>query len=76
MLKMKNNCEKCGAVTGLADPACICSFECTFCAECASAMECICPNCSGNLVLRPTRSKSPLAAAAGQVAKKLFGGAK
>lgn len=74
MLKMKGNCEKCRAATGLTDPAYICSFECTFCAECASGMEYLCPNCSGKLVLRPTRTKNPLAAAASQVSKKLFGG--
>lgn len=74
MLKMKNQCEKCHAQTGLADIAFICSFECTFCADCTQKMSNICPNCSGELVKRPIRVKSPIAVAAAQVSKKLFGG--
>lgn len=74
MLKMKNTCEKCQAQTGLADIAFICSFECTFCADCTQKMNCICPNCSGELVKRPTRVKSPIAVAASQISKKLLGG--
>ena len=37
-------------------PAAICSFECTFCVECAEAMEHVCPNCAGELVPRPRRA--------------------
>ncbi|RYY11673.1 MAG: DUF1272 domain-containing protein, partial [Alphaproteobacteria bacterium] len=33
----------------------ICSFECTFCAECADALDERCPNCGGELLDRPTR---------------------
>lgn len=29
MLKMKKQCEKCKALTGLVDVAYICSYECT-----------------------------------------------
>lgn len=74
MLKMKNQCEKCHAKTALTDIAYICSFECTFCQDCANKMARICPNCRGELVRRPLRVKSPIAVAASQVSKKLFGG--
>jgi hypothetical protein len=73
MLKMKDQCEKCHAKTALTDIAFICSFECTFCEACAQKMACICPNCNGELVRRPSRLKSPIAVAASQVSKKLFG---
>ncbi|MCW5878592.1 MAG: DUF1272 domain-containing protein [Anaerolineales bacterium] len=34
----------------------ICSFECTFCAECAQdKLDLVCPNCGGGLVRRPIR---------------------
>ncbi|MEE4205255.1 MAG: DUF1272 domain-containing protein, partial [Erythrobacter sp.] len=34
----------------------ICSFECTFCASCAEALDDLCPNCRGELMDRPTRA--------------------
>ena len=37
------------------DLAYICSYECTFCANCAEAMAAVCPNCGGELVPRPRR---------------------
>jgi hypothetical protein len=37
-------------------PAAICSYECTFCVECAEEMEHVCPNCGGDLVPRPRRA--------------------
>jgi hypothetical protein len=33
----------------------ICTFECTFCADCTQAMKSICPNCGGELVRRPRK---------------------
>jgi uncharacterized protein len=57
MLDMRPDCEKCG--TGLPahqHGAFVCSFECTFCADCTHEMDEICPNCGGELVDRPTRS--------------------
>ncbi|PYI99392.1 MAG: DUF1272 domain-containing protein [Verrucomicrobia bacterium] len=33
----------------------ICNYECTFCASCAEQMNCVCPNCEGELVQRPRR---------------------
>jgi len=35
--------------------ALICSFECTFCADCTDALDEICPNCGGELLDRPAR---------------------
>ncbi|ALR20452.1 DUF1272 domain-containing protein [Sphingobium baderi] len=56
MLEMRPDCECCG-VDLPADEAgaFICSFECTFCAACAEAMDDRCPNCRGELMDRPTR---------------------
>lgn len=73
MLKMKKACEKCAAPTGPADAAYICSFECTFCPDCTAAMAQVCPNCGGNLVLRPLRRKSPARALVDQIRARLSG---
>ncbi len=59
MLKMKGNCEKCNSSTKEQEVAYICSYECTFCESCTNEMNSICPNCSGELVRRPTRLKKP-----------------
>ena len=57
MLEMRPDCERCGAdLPAEASGAFICSFECTFCAECADALDDRCPNCGGELTDRPTRS--------------------
>ncbi len=73
MLKMKKSCEKCDAETGHQDEAYICSYECTFCLSCTEAMHAVCPNCSGELLRRPTRIKNPLEVVASQVKGKLLG---
>ncbi|GAA3939959.1 DUF1272 domain-containing protein [Litoribacillus peritrichatus] len=73
MLKMKKHCEKCNAETGLQQEAYICSYECTFCKTCTEAMSCVCPNCAGELVRRPTRLKKPLEVVTSQVKEKIFG---
>ncbi|MGH9556105.1 MAG: DUF1272 domain-containing protein [Terriglobales bacterium] len=52
---MRTSCEKCGASLAPEGEALICSYECTFCATCAKAMNCVCPNCGGELVQRPRR---------------------
>ena len=40
----------------------ICTFECTFCAECvATKLKGVCPNCGGNFSPRPIRPASKLA---------------
>ncbi len=57
MLEMRPDCEGCGAdLPAEAPGAFICSFECTFCAHCAEALDDRCPNCSGELMDRPSRS--------------------
>lgn len=57
MLEMRPDCEKCGAdLPAQSGGAFICSFECTFCAECADALDERCPNCGGELIDRPTRT--------------------
>ncbi|MBV9280382.1 MAG: DUF1272 domain-containing protein [Chloroflexi bacterium] len=55
-LAMKDWCERCAAALKPDDMAFICSYECTFCPACAEAMSHVCPNCSGELVVRPRRS--------------------
>ncbi len=61
MLEMRPDCERCGADTPADVPgAFICSFECTFCAECADTLDDRCPNCGGELVDRPTRARAKL----------------
>jgi uncharacterized protein len=54
-LEMRSGCERCGATLAPDGLAAICSYECTFCAECAEAMRHVCPNCGGELVARPRR---------------------
>ncbi len=56
-LEMRAGCERCGRDLGWDDPAFICSYECTFCGNCAADMRCVCPNCGGELVRRPRREK-------------------
>ncbi|MET0239344.1 MAG: DUF1272 domain-containing protein [Sphingobium sp.] len=56
MLDMRPDCERCGTdLPAQAGGAFICSFECTFCAECAESLDDRCPNCGGELVDRPAR---------------------
>ena len=62
MLEMRPDCERCGAdLPAQAPGAFICSFECTFCATCADQLDERCPNCSGELLDRPTRAAALLA---------------
>jgi hypothetical protein len=62
MLQLRPNCECCNRdLPPAALDARICSFECTFCAECAdNHLQSICPNCGGELVRRPVRPASKL----------------
>ncbi len=64
MLSMRPNCECCDRdLPADAGGAVICSFECTFCAACASdLLGGVCPNCGGALTVRPVRPASKLAA--------------
>jgi uncharacterized protein len=54
-LEMKAKCEKCLRALAMGSEALVCSYECTFCADCGKEMQHICPNCSGELVRRPRR---------------------
>jgi hypothetical protein len=63
MMEIRPNCECCDRdlANGCAD-ARICTFECTFCAECVEArLGGRCPNCGGDFVSRPTRPEALLA---------------
>ncbi|WP_406707457.1 DUF1272 domain-containing protein [Tunturiibacter gelidoferens] len=54
---MKSECERCNMALDADGIAFICSYECSFCATCAQAMNAICPNCGGELVHRPRRKQ-------------------
>ncbi|MFI6848465.1 DUF1272 domain-containing protein [Kitasatospora sp. NBC_00085] len=54
-LEMRDTCERCAVSLTADGSAFICSFECSFCAECTEAMAATCPNCGGELVPRPRR---------------------
>lgn len=61
MLEMRPDCERCGVnLPAQTSGAFICSFECTYCAECAEALDDRCPNCGGELMDRPTRTGKAL----------------
>lgn len=62
MLELRPNCECCDAdLPAESADARICSFECTFCAECAEGvLKGACPNCGGALVVRPPRAGAML----------------
>ena len=62
-LELRPNCECCDRDLPPASTlARICTYECTFCADCAETMlKGRCPNCSGNLVTRPIRPAAKLA---------------
>ena len=62
MLLLKPNCECCDKdLPPTATDVRICTFECTFCAECAEVrFHNTCPNCGGNFVPRPIRPAARL----------------
>jgi hypothetical protein len=57
MLELRPNCECCDKdLPPESAEARICTFECTFCADCAAqTLKGTCPNCGGKLVARPIR---------------------
>jgi len=73
MLKMKTKCERCSSRLPHTSEAYICSYECTFCHPCSDDMSYICPNCDGELLKRPTRTRGIIDVATTQVKQKLFG---
>jgi hypothetical protein len=57
MLELRPNCEACDKdLPPDAADARICSYECTFCAECVeTVLRNVCPNCGGGFAPRPIR---------------------
>lgn len=57
MLQLRPNCECCDKdLPPDAAEARICSYECTFCANCVeTVLFNVCPNCGGGFVPRPIR---------------------
>jgi uncharacterized protein len=64
MLELRPSCECCDKTLAPdVTDARICSFECTFCAQCAeNILHGRCPNCGGELLARPRRPAEKLAA--------------
>jgi len=62
MLALRPNCECCDRdLPADSRDARICTFECTFCADCTdNRLGGLCPNCGGNLVERPIRPAAAL----------------
>ena len=63
MLQLRPNCECCDRnLPNESTEARICTFECTFCVDCAETrLHSACPNCGGELVRRPRRPAAALA---------------
>lgn len=57
MLELRPNCECCDKdLPPGSGAAMICTFECTFCADCvATVLGGRCPNCGGGFTPRPIR---------------------
>ena len=57
MLELRPNCECCDRdLPPDSRDATICTFECTFCADCTEVtLHGVCPNCGGELTRRPVR---------------------
>lgn len=62
MLELRPTCEHCNkALPPNALDARICSYECTFCAQCVNTvLGNVCPNCGGGFVPRPVRPANNL----------------
>ena len=59
-LQLRPNCEYCDRdLPPDATNARICSYECTFCADCVETkLSNVCPNCGGGFARRPIRPKT------------------
>ncbi|RZT29294.1 DUF1272 domain-containing protein [Cupriavidus agavae] len=57
MLELRPTCENCNtSLPPASTQARICSFECTFCADCVDhVLGNVCPNCGGGFAPRPVR---------------------
>lgn len=67
MLALRPNCECCDKdLPPESQEARICTFECTFCADCVrDRLNGVCPNCGGELLQRPRRPAEPSAQQSG-----------
>ena len=56
-LELRPNCERCDKdLPPASTEARICSYECTFCADCVDqTLRNVCPNCGGGFAPRPIR---------------------
>jgi len=63
MLQLRPNCECCNRdLPPESIDAVICTYECTFCRDCAeNVLKGKCPNCGGEMVRRPRRPPERLA---------------
>jgi hypothetical protein len=58
-LQLRPNCEYCDKDLPPDANAFICSYECTFCPDCAQTkLHNVCPNCGGGFAPRPIRPKN------------------
>src|SRR5262249_34314022 len=59
-LQLRPNCECCDCdLPADSTVARICTYECTFCADCvAQVLHDVCPNCGGGFTPRPIRPKT------------------
>ena len=56
MLQIRPTCENCNkALPFNSTEAHICTFECTYCADCVDLLQQVCPNCGGGFEKRPVR---------------------
>lgn len=57
MLDLRPNCELCDKdLPPHAEDARICTYECTYCADCVeTVLQNVCPKCGGNFEKRPFR---------------------
>src|SRR5262249_2813231 len=64
MLELRPVCEHCARpLPPSSTEARICSFECTFCADCVdNVLHDVCPNCGGGFCPRPIRPAHKLGA--------------
>ena len=62
MLELRPVCENCGKkLPNESTEAMICTYECTFCADCVSEILFnVCPNCGGGFEKRPSRPAEKL----------------
>ncbi len=72
MLEIRPCCEHCGKdLPNESTDAMICSFECTYCKDCAlDVFKDVCPSCGGNFVSRPIRPKIELEKKPGSMNRK------